>query len=58
MDDLFIADPFYAEYAAMFGGRRTSRIYEQFALLDKHARDANSGLPITVGMRADAGRCE
>ena len=45
VDDLFMANPFYAEYAVMFGEPGDfADITKQFALLDKHARDAKSGL--------------
>lgn len=44
-DDLFMEAPFWAEYADMFHARGDmSAIAKQFALLDQHARDAQSGL--------------
>ncbi len=45
VDDLFMANPFYAEYATMFHEPQDfADITKQFVLLDKHARDAKSGL--------------
>ena len=45
VDDLFMANPFYAEYATMFHEPQDfADITKQFELLDKHARDAKSGL--------------
>jgi unsaturated rhamnogalacturonyl hydrolase len=45
VDDLFMANPFYAEYASMFHEPQDfADITKQFELLDRHARDAKSGL--------------
>jgi unsaturated rhamnogalacturonyl hydrolase len=45
VDDLFMANPFYAEYASMFHEPQDfPDITKQFVLLDRHARDAKSGL--------------
>ncbi len=45
IDDEFMADPFYAEYASMFGEPQDfADITKQFVLLDTHARDAKTGL--------------
>ena len=45
IDDLFMANPFYAEYASMFHEPQDfADITKQFVLLDEHARDTKSGL--------------
>ena len=45
LDGLYMAEPFYAEYAATFHHLEAfSDITHQFALLDEHARDAKTGL--------------
>ncbi len=45
LDGLYMAEPFYAEYAATFHHPEAfSDITRQFALLDEHARDAKTGL--------------
>jgi unsaturated rhamnogalacturonyl hydrolase len=45
LDGLFMAEPFYAEYAATFRQpEAVADIEHQFALIDEHARDAKTGL--------------
>jgi unsaturated rhamnogalacturonyl hydrolase len=45
LDGLYMAEPFYAEYAATFHHPEAfSDITHQFALLDEHARDPKTGL--------------
>jgi len=45
LDDQYMADPFYAEYAATFNEPQDfAEITKQFVLLDEHARDPRSGL--------------
>jgi unsaturated rhamnogalacturonyl hydrolase len=45
LDGLYMAEPFYAEYAATFHHPEAfSDITHQFVLLDEHARDAKTGL--------------
>jgi unsaturated rhamnogalacturonyl hydrolase len=45
LDDQFMLAPFYAEYAAAFHEPRDlDDIVKQFTLLDRHTRDANTGL--------------
>jgi unsaturated rhamnogalacturonyl hydrolase len=45
LDGLYMAEPFYAEYAAMFHQPEAfTDIAHQFALIDEHARDAKTGL--------------
>jgi unsaturated rhamnogalacturonyl hydrolase len=45
LDGLYMAEPFYAEYAAKFHHPEAfSDITQQFVLLDEHARDAKTGL--------------
>jgi unsaturated rhamnogalacturonyl hydrolase len=45
LDGLYMAEPFYAEYAATFHHPEASAdIAKQFALMDSHARDAKTGL--------------
>lgn len=45
LDGLFMAQPFYAEYAKTFGEDTTfNDIARQFILMEKHARDAKTGL--------------
>jgi unsaturated rhamnogalacturonyl hydrolase len=45
LDGLYMAEPFYAEYAAMFHHPEAFEdITRQFLLMDDHARDAKTGL--------------
>jgi len=45
LDGLYMAEPFYAEYASAFGHPDAfNDITHQFALLDEHARNAKTGL--------------
>jgi unsaturated rhamnogalacturonyl hydrolase len=45
LDGLYMAEPFYAEYAATFHHPEAfSDITHQFVLMDQHARDAKTGL--------------
>ncbi|MGA2807854.1 MAG: glycoside hydrolase family 88 protein [Terracidiphilus sp.] len=45
LDGLYMAEPFYAEYAATFHHPEAfNDITRQFALMDEHARDAKTGL--------------
>jgi unsaturated rhamnogalacturonyl hydrolase len=45
LDGLYMAEPFYAEYAATFHHPEAFKdIAHQFELLDQHARDAKTGL--------------
>lgn len=45
LDGLYMAEPFYAEYAATFHHPEAfADITRQFALIDAHARDAKTGL--------------
>jgi unsaturated rhamnogalacturonyl hydrolase len=45
LDGLYMAEPFYAEYAATFHHPEAfSDITRQFVLMDEHARDAKTGL--------------
>ncbi|MGA2849207.1 MAG: glycoside hydrolase family 88 protein [Terracidiphilus sp.] len=45
LDGLYMAEPFYAEYASTFGHPDAFiDITHQFVLLDEHARDAKTGL--------------
>lgn len=45
LDGLYMAEPFYAEYAVTFHHPEAfSDIAHQFALMDEHARDAKTGL--------------
>ena len=45
LDGLYMAEPFYAEYAATFHHPEAfDDILHQFALMDEHARDAKTGL--------------
>ena len=45
LDGLYMAEPFYAEYAATFHHPEAfDDIVHQFALMDEHARDAKTGL--------------
>jgi unsaturated rhamnogalacturonyl hydrolase len=45
LDGLYMAEPFYAEYASAFGHPEAfNDITHQFALLDEHVRDAKTGL--------------
>jgi unsaturated rhamnogalacturonyl hydrolase len=45
LDGLYMAEPFYAEYAAEFQEPQDfAEITRQFALIDQHARDARTGL--------------
>lgn len=45
LDGLYMAQPFYAEYAATFGEDTIfNDITKQFVLMERHARDAKTGL--------------
>jgi unsaturated rhamnogalacturonyl hydrolase len=45
LDGLYMAEPFYAEYASTFHHPEAFRdITKQFVLIDQHARDAKTGL--------------
>ena len=45
LDGLYMGEPFYAEYAATFGEREDfDDIAKQFILMERHARDAKTGL--------------
>ena len=45
LDGLYMAEPFYAEYASMFQEPTDfADITKQFVLIDQHARDARTGL--------------
>jgi unsaturated rhamnogalacturonyl hydrolase len=45
LDGLYMAEPFYAEYAALFHEDNAFKdITRQFVLKEQHARDANTGL--------------
>ena len=45
LDGLYMAEPFYAEYAAKFQEPQDfAEITRQFVLIDQHARDAKTGL--------------
>jgi unsaturated rhamnogalacturonyl hydrolase len=45
LDGLYMAEPFYAEYAATFHRPEAFQdIAHQFSLMDEHARDAKTGL--------------
>ncbi|MGD0547176.1 MAG: glycoside hydrolase family 88 protein [Terracidiphilus sp.] len=45
LDGLYMAEPFYAEYAATFHHPEAlADIAKQFALMDRHARDPKTGL--------------
>ena len=45
LDGLYMAEPFYAEYAAEFQEPQDfAQITHQFVLIDEHARDAKTGL--------------
>jgi unsaturated rhamnogalacturonyl hydrolase len=48
LDGLYMAEPFYAEYARLYGGKTQdsdfSDIINQFVWMEKHARDPKTGL--------------
>jgi len=45
LDGLYMAEPFYAEYASIFQEPQDfAEITRQFVLIDQHARDAKTGL--------------
>ncbi|MET0650612.1 MAG: glycoside hydrolase family 88 protein, partial [Pyrinomonadaceae bacterium] len=45
LDGLYMGEPFYAEYAATFGETEAfDDIAKQFILMEKHSRDAKTGL--------------
>lgn len=45
LDGIYMAEPFYAEYASMFDEPQDfADITRQFALMDQHARDPKTGL--------------
>jgi unsaturated rhamnogalacturonyl hydrolase len=45
LDGLYMGEPFYAEYAALFHEDKAfDDITRQFVLMEQHARDANTGL--------------
>ncbi len=44
LDGLYMGQPFYAEYSATFGEENWDDIANQFVWMEKHARDAKTGL--------------
>jgi unsaturated rhamnogalacturonyl hydrolase len=44
LDGLYMGEPFYAEYSAAFGEDNWDDIANQFVWMEKHARDAKTGL--------------
>src|SRR5213080_2905288 len=44
LDGLYMGEPFYAEYAQIFGENDWDDIADQFIWLEKHARDDKTGL--------------
>jgi len=44
LDGLYMAEPFYAEYSAVFGENNWDDIASQFIWMEKHARDEKTGL--------------
>lgn len=44
LDGLYMGEPFYAEYSSIFGDDNWTDIANQFVWMEKHARDAKTGL--------------
>ena len=44
LDGLYMAEPFYAEYSAVFGENNWDDIANQFIWMEKHVRDDKTGL--------------
>ncbi len=44
LDGLYMGQPFYAEYSAVFGEDNWNDIANQFVWMEKHSRDAKTGL--------------
>lgn len=44
LDGLYMGEPFYVEYSNMFSENNYDDIANQMILMEKHARDANTGL--------------
>src|SRR5258706_13380276 len=44
LDGLYMAEPFYAEYSLVFDENNWDDIANQFIWMEKHGRDAHSGL--------------
>lgn len=44
LDGLYMAEPFYAEYSAVFGENNWDDIANQFIWMEKHTRDDKTGL--------------
>ncbi len=44
LDGLYMGEPFYAEYSAVFGEDNWNDIANQFVWMEKHARDEKTGL--------------
>jgi len=44
LDGLYMGSPFYAEYAMLFEGSAFDDVANQFIWMEKHARDAKTGL--------------
>jgi unsaturated rhamnogalacturonyl hydrolase len=44
LDGLYMGEPFYAEYSAVFGEDNFEDIANQFVWMEKHARDPRTGL--------------
>jgi unsaturated rhamnogalacturonyl hydrolase len=44
LDGLYMGEPFYAEYSAIFGEDNFNDIANQFVWMEKHARDPKTGL--------------
>jgi len=53
LDGLYMAEPFYAEYAGMFGDSTAfDDIADQFVFVERHTRDTTTGCSIMHGTRA------
>jgi unsaturated rhamnogalacturonyl hydrolase len=44
LDGLYMGEPFYTEYSAVFGEDNYNDIANQFVWMENHARDAKTGL--------------
>ena len=44
LDGLFMAEPFYAEYASLYEQNALRDVAKQFILIEQHARDTTTGL--------------
>jgi unsaturated rhamnogalacturonyl hydrolase len=58
LDGMYMAEPFYAEYAKITGQRNDTDVALQFSLIEAHTRDARTGLLLHAWDASPAGHKE